>query len=127
MERLCDPNSIIAFHDTLPLDRRSSTKKRSTGFWTGDVWKIIPFLMTERPDLQIATIKAPPSGLTLVGGLSPSHPATLAETMARAVAYDTLDYREFDESWRARMLLVENSRPALADWLLFRGVRASDT
>lgn len=123
MERVCGLHSVIAFHDTLPLDERSSTKARDTGFWTGDVWKIIPFLMSERSDLRIVTIKAPPSGLTLVSGLCPSNPTTLDQAIRSAEAYDRLEYAEFSQTWRPRMSVMENSRSALADWLLFGKVR----
>jgi hypothetical protein len=124
VERLCHPNSVIAFHDTLPLDRQSAARNRTTGYWTGDVWKIIPFLMSERTDLRIATVKAPPSGLTLVAGLRTHHFPTLEETLARAAAFDAADYDAFESTWRPRMTLLDNTRPALADWLLFGRVPA---
>lgn len=117
-ERLCDTNSVVAFHDTLPLDEASSTKARTTGFWTGDVWKIIPFLMQERPDLRVVTVRTPPSGLTLVSGLRPWQPVSLELTMERAAAYDALPYDSFDRQWRPRMHLLENTRAALGAWLL---------
>lgn len=119
VERLCHPNSIIAFHDTLPLDRESAAKTRTTGYWTGDVWKIIPFLMSERTDLRIVTVKAPPSGLTLVAGFGTHRFPTLEETLARAAVFDAVEYDAFDTTWRPRMALLGNARPALAEWLLF--------
>jgi hypothetical protein len=124
IERLCHPNSIVAFHDTLPLDRASATRERTTGYWTGDVWKIVPFLMSERPDLRVVTVKAPPSGLTLVGGLRSHAFPTLEDTLARAAAFDALDHDAFESTWRPRMALIDNSRPALAEWLLFGKVSA---
>lgn len=123
MERVCGLHSVIAFHDTLPLDARSSTKSRDTGFWTGDVWKIIPFLMSERGDLRVVTIKAPPSGLTLVSGLCPSNPLTLDQAMGSAEAYDRLEYSDYSQTWRPKMCTIENTRSALADWMLFGKVQ----
>ncbi len=119
-ERLCHTHSIVAFHDTLPLDEASATKAHNTGFWTGDVWKIIPFLMRERPELRVVTVRAPPSGLTLVSGLRPWHPVSLEQTLARAAEFDRLEFREFARDWRPRMKLIDNARAAVGNWLLFR-------
>lgn len=81
IESNCSRNSIIALHDCLPPDAYIASrkndldeqKKLSTkpGWWTGDVWKILPVLRKYRPDLVMVCLDAPPTGLVLVTGLYP--------------------------------------------------------
>lgn len=71
LEKYAGPDSLILIHDCLPLDRRTASRTRTTQFWSGDVWKIVPCLKRERPDLSLFTIPAYPTGLCLVGGLDP--------------------------------------------------------
>lgn len=66
-EKLCKPTSVIAIHDTIPLSAETSGDY-TEGFWTGDVWKIVPALLHERTDLTIFTVPCLPSGLTLITG-----------------------------------------------------------
>lgn len=72
LERLCGPRSVILFHDTFPLDQPTQSRVRETSFHTGDVWKTILCLKHYRPGLDIFTIPAPPTGLTVVTGLDPT-------------------------------------------------------
>jgi hypothetical protein len=69
LEKYAGPDSLILIHDCLPLDQRTASRTRTTQFWSGDVWKIVPCLKNERPDLQIATISTYPTGLCLIRGL----------------------------------------------------------
>ena len=57
---------MILIHDCLPIAPIVAERERCTGFWTGDVWRIIPCLKTVRPDLKIMTIPTKPSGLGVV-------------------------------------------------------------
>jgi len=70
LEKYSDPDSLILIHDCLPLDKRTASRTRTTQFWSGDVWKIVPCLKKERSDLQITTIPAYPTGLCLISGLN---------------------------------------------------------
>ncbi|MBS4168052.1 class I SAM-dependent methyltransferase [Parachlamydia sp. AcF125] len=67
-EQCCTSKSVILIHDTIPLSAETSKKDFSPGFWTGDVWKIVPTLLQARPDLAVFTIACPPSGLTVIKG-----------------------------------------------------------
>lgn len=58
--------TIIIFHDVLPVEKRSALRERETLFWLGDVWKFILILDKYRPDLKFFTIPAFPSGLLVV-------------------------------------------------------------
>ena len=69
LEKCSDSGSLILIHDCLPLDQRTASRTRTTQFWSGDVWKIVPCLKNERPDLKIVTIPAYPTGLCLISGL----------------------------------------------------------
>jgi hypothetical protein len=81
LEQHSRPNSIIAIHDCFPTDAHIATRvndpvereKVSTrpGWWSGDVWKIVPILRKFRPDLKVVNLDAPPTGLTLVTNLYP--------------------------------------------------------
>jgi len=76
VERHCDSNSVVAFHDCIPTDsfvaRRDSSdttylkrSKRPETFWAGDVWKAIAILKKYRPDLTLYAFGAPPTGLVI--------------------------------------------------------------
>jgi hypothetical protein len=69
LERYARKESVILIHDCLPIAPLVAERDRCTGFWTGDVWRIIPCLKTFRPDLDIMTIPTKPSGLGVVSNL----------------------------------------------------------
>jgi len=85
LEALCGPGSVILLHDTIPLDEETSGREQRTDFHTGDVWKTILCLKHYRPELRIATIATPPSGLTIVAGLDPAN-RVLVDCYDEAVA-----------------------------------------
>jgi predicted O-methyltransferase YrrM len=85
VERHCTPDSVVVFHDTLPLVAVAAEREAIAPFWCGDVWKIVPCLEHYRPDLRIVTIPTAPSGLTIVTGLDPAS-IVLAERFDEAVA-----------------------------------------
>jgi tetratricopeptide (TPR) repeat protein len=85
LEKYCGPNSLIMFHDTVPLDELTQRRTPETHFSTGDVWKTILCLKRYRPDLDIFTIATAPTGLTLVTGLDPGS-TILSEIYDRALA-----------------------------------------
>lgn len=77
-ERCSRPNSVIVMHDCLPVDtaiaRRPESygeSRRHPGWWTGDVWKVLPILAKYRPELAVYAIDAAPTGLVLITGLNP--------------------------------------------------------
>ena len=72
VERHAAPETVVLFHDCLPLDRATASRTRATGFWTGDVWKIVPVLARHRPDLELFVIPTYPTGLLVVTRLDPA-------------------------------------------------------
>ena len=85
VETMCAPDSIVVFHDTLPVAAAATTRERRTSHWCGDVWKIRPCIRKYRPDLSMLTIPTHPSGLTLVTGLD-RHSTVLNDHFQVAVA-----------------------------------------
>lgn len=69
LERWSGQGSLILFHDSVPLDAATSSRKQQTMFYTGDVWKLLLCLHHYRPDLRINTISTAPSGLSIIGNL----------------------------------------------------------
>ncbi len=81
VERWGHPGTVVAIHDVLPRNAWEAAPAFHDGFWTGDVWRIIPFLRDHRPDLRLWLTEAEPTGMLIVTGLDPAHPgmAHLAE------------------------------------------------
>jgi hypothetical protein len=82
-EAISAPNSLIVLHDCLPLDgvmaerhiatwQELTVGTRYAGFWTGDVWKLVPILKEFRPDLHVVFVDCPPTGLVCITNLDPS-------------------------------------------------------
>jgi hypothetical protein len=71
IEPLCTPDSLVFVHDCFPIDARSAARDQTTGFWSGDIWRLIVLLKQYRPDLAIHTIGTPPTGLGLITRLDP--------------------------------------------------------
>jgi hypothetical protein len=71
IEKFSGGQTIVLVHDCLAIDSLTAARERKTVFWTGDVWKFIPILRKNRPDLNVFTIAAPPSGLGVISGLDP--------------------------------------------------------
>lgn len=73
IERYATPATVVVFDDVLPNHPLQAHRDRQTGFWTGDVWKLVPCLRRYRPDLTVVELDTRPTGLLLVLGLSPSN------------------------------------------------------
>lgn len=71
VQKYCDRNSLIAVHDCHAHDEITAGRERTTDFWTGDVWRIIPALKRIQPALLIRTIDVDPTGLCLISNLDP--------------------------------------------------------
>jgi hypothetical protein len=68
LEKLAKPSSIIAIHDVIPMDERTSQPTHGgASFWTGDVWRLMSAIVATRPDLIAFTLACPPTGLGIVG------------------------------------------------------------
>ncbi len=113
LEKYAAPNSICLIHDCLPLDRRTAERQRSTIFWSGDVWKIVPCLKQMRPDLSLFVIPTYPAGLCVVTGLNRNSQVLAEAYDAIEQKYCALDYNDI-QSQNLYFSLVPN------DWAMIR-------
>jgi len=68
VEPFMNPDGVVILHDCLPPDEKFTSRTFEGGFWTGDVWKVIPILREHRPDLDVAVAPMLPTGLAFVTG-----------------------------------------------------------
>ena len=116
LESYGGPGSLIAVHDTIPLDDKTAARERRTEFYTGDVWKIIPFLKEQRPDLDVITIRTYPTGLTLIRRLNPSRERPEAEVEA-VRRFQELPWGYYTQHREAFLQTIPNERGAVLSWL----------
>jgi len=113
LEQHCRPGATILVHDCYPLDERSATRERHATFWSGDVWRSIVALKRYRPELRIATLAVPPTGLGVIRCLDPAS-RVLAERYDEVVA-DVLamDYAELEPRKAELLSLTEANQENL--------------
>ncbi|UMB69014.1 class I SAM-dependent methyltransferase [Mycobacterium paraterrae] len=119
-ESACHARSLILVHDCIPLNARmarrqwlpgSPAERETAGFWTGDVWKIVPILRKFRPDLRVHVFDCPPTGLVAISRVNPAS-RTLADGYYDIVdqfSSTTLDDRQLRSLWDDLDLI--DSRP----------------
>jgi hypothetical protein len=113
VERYCTQDSIVLVHDCFPLDRATATREYTTTFWSGDVWRLILALKKYRPDLEIHTIAARPTGLALIRNLDPQS-RVLTENMDAIVAeLMGTDYSVLDANKREMLNWFPNDWPKI--------------
>lgn len=139
-ERSCRRESLIVLHDCLPPGHAMASRNREdadepdgrySGFWTGDVWKIIPILKKYRPDIDVCLVDCPPTGLVLCSNLDPSDRTLLENRAAILGEFARMSLSDFglERLWTTYPMI--NSRAAITDvgWIsrrfgLYPSVRA---
>jgi tetratricopeptide (TPR) repeat protein len=122
IERHCGPRSVILMHDTVPLDELMQKRERLIGFHSGDVWKTVPCLRHYRPELDIFTIAAPWTGLTVITGLDAGSPV-LAENFDDAIVQFTdMPYSAVEHRLHAAFNIVANDWDTVEARLKARGI-----
>lgn len=119
VERWCAPSSVVLVHDCLPIDEVTSSRERTTVVWTGDAWKLVVCLRRYRPDLAVATLDVPPSGLAVVTNLDPNSTVLSERLDAICSEFVPLGYGDLLAMGRDRSL----NRVA-SDWGTVRRVLA---
>jgi hypothetical protein len=117
LEACAQPESVIAVHDTIPLDPKTAGRERRTMFHTGDVWKVVPFLKRHRPDLELITVRTGPSGLTLIAGLNPSREKSRADSREALQGFVELPWEYYKQHHNEFLETIPNQRDAVAEWL----------
>ena len=114
VERACAPSSVILIHDCYPLDERTAQREQVTGFWSGDVWRLLLLLRRERPDLTVRTIATPPTGLGLVLNADPGSRVLAGRLDELVREYLAKDFSVLAAAGQAETLgLLENRWPAI--------------
>lgn len=92
-------DTIIVFDDILPEQIEWTSRKRLTQAWTGDVYKVIPFLRKHRPDLEIRIFDIKMKGMAVITNLNPGD-RRVQKNLVRheaALAGDGLAYSNIEE------------------------------
>jgi hypothetical protein len=116
LERFCSGRSTILVHDCYPRDSETSSRERTTVFWTGDVWKVILCLSQYRPDLRIGVVDVPQTGLGVISNLDPDSSALGDNYVEICRTFIDLDYSELDDGKDEKLKLVPN------DWDVIRAL-----
>ena len=87
LEQCAAPEAVIALHDTIPLDEETSARERTTDFYTGDVWRMLPWLAENRKELDVVTVATAPSGLTLIRRGEPRPQRRIGNVRGEVVAW----------------------------------------
>ena len=75
VEKYSHKDTIVALHDCYPVNSEIATRDLNLDcrvdaatrlWWAGDVWKLLPILRDFRPDLEVAILDCPPTGLIIV-------------------------------------------------------------
>ena len=75
VERHSNSTSVIVLDDMLPRNIIEAARDRTTGAWTGDVYKLVAVLREYRPELIAILVDTRPTGLLVV--LAPDHTSTV--------------------------------------------------
>lgn len=91
LERYMRRDGVIFLDDANPRTPARARDTPTGGAWNGDVWKVAPFLTSERPDLEFFTIDAD-EGIGVLRGFGVDAPWPTSETVRRFkdLSYDVL-------------------------------------
>lgn len=111
-EKYSRRDTVVTLHDCYPVnseiaDRKVNYDRRVDAatriWWTGDVWKLLPILRDFRPDLDVAILDCPPTGLVVIQGLDPN-----SETLTAAYDEIVAKYRDITlENYRIERFQTE--------------------
>lgn len=117
VERSCSRASVILVHDCYPLDERTAQREQVTGFWSGDIWRLMLLLRTHRPDLVVRTIATAPTGLGIVLNPDPAS-RVLPDRLDQLIAeYLARDFSVLAAGKPEALGLLENRWPVIRDLL----------
>jgi hypothetical protein len=108
LERLSGPQSVILMHDCYPCNEVAARRERASGFWTGDIWRLVVLLKKYRPDLAVHTIAAPPSGLCMVTRLDAGSKFIAGNLERLCAEFMALDYAWLRDDPAGKLNLFPN-------------------
>lgn len=73
VEHYAVPNTLVVIDDIYPCHPTQALRRRRSGAWTGDIWKLHQILREVRPDLTLLALNSFTSGLLLIAGLDPDN------------------------------------------------------
>jgi hypothetical protein len=117
VERHSDAQTMILLHDCLPLDAVTASRDRTTDFYCGDVWKAALALRRLRPELEMVTVRTPPTGLCLVRGLGAANRSLEQELPEVIETYRDLDFDYYSAHRHEMPVEIPNQRGAVRSWL----------
>ena len=109
IERYAGDSTVMLIHDCYPVSEITASRERQTDFWSGDVWRIVPCLIRERPDLQVSVVPCKPCGLAVVTGLDPANRTMEQDFEAISARYLKLGFSEFVDEGRTAFPRVDNN------------------
>jgi hypothetical protein len=124
LERACARGSVILMHDCYPLDARTAQRERATGFWSGDIWRLVLLLREQRPDLVVRTIATPPTGLGMVLNPDPGSRRLAEHRDALVQQYLAKDFSVLAGRQPEALGLLANDWPAIRALLDERGAQS---
>jgi predicted O-methyltransferase YrrM len=112
VERFTTPASVVVFDDMLPRSVEEAARRRTTKYWTGDVFKALDALREQRPDLLVIEVATTGTGTAVVlfpdaaqRGVLPGYD----EWVSSAISEDPQEVPD---------LLLDRSRAVDPEWLL---------
>jgi len=108
LERYCTPQSVVMLHDCYPRERSHAERDRQTVAWCGDVWKVVPCLREQRPDLNVAAIDIRPEGMGIITSLDPESTVLWDSYDEIEARYMALDYDWVEEAQEERLARLEH-------------------
>ena len=101
IEQWGHPGTVVAIHDVIPRNVSEASRSFQPVGWTGDVWRVVPFLREHRPDLLCWLTAAHATGLLLITRLNPTHSgmARLADSLDRSYPPDGPEYEQLVAAW----------------------------
>jgi hypothetical protein len=91
LEPYMRPDGVVIVDDCNPRSVERASETPIGGAWNGDVWKLQPYLLEQRPDLSVATLDAD-EGVGVISGFgtSPPPPDPAAVERSKSLPYEHL-------------------------------------
>jgi hypothetical protein len=124
LERWAGLDSLLLIHDCLPLDAPSSSRIRTSDFYSGDVWKLPQCLRRYRPDLSLALVPTPPTGLCVISGLDPT--STVLSNSYERIVDEFVGLGFDDYAGPGTIPVLGNDPGSIRRYLADLGIQAQD-